>query len=264
MNDKLQRLRDYLFGTTKQVTEQLPYANVTKSVPDQPNIVQRAIGSISNLLSKVGSDTVNISPQQQYQPKASPSTSVAYKQPVPTVQPVYPTPSPAPVAQQYQPQEFSPQAAPSLDVDTIKRMVEIYGGQKSKLSLFAKQLADATALRFFKDNPELLALIPHLETNSGKYITRPNNLTNWGINYPGNNDEFAKMSEEEVLNKFIYGLGKNSPYYEKFRTGKPLTDQELLDFANVYEPANPAYGPNLINGRKHIRKSLGWGDLGGE
>jgi len=200
--------------------------------------------------------------QQQYNPPVTQTY-----QPTPTQE--Y-KPTVAPTKSDYSPQSTitatpqvttQPQTTPSLDNNTLTKMVDIYGGKDSKLLSYSQQLADATKHDFWKNNPELLALIPHLETGSGRYITRPNNFTNWGINYPGNNEEFAKMTPAEVLQKFIDGIASNSPYYEKFRTGAPLTDQELLEFAKVYEPANPDYGPNLVNGRKHIRNTMGWPEL---
>lgn len=200
------------------------------------------------LKSLLGPKTITIGDVSPSQSLATNDYQVAQKTPMAQYSP---SPVQTPISQ-YQ------ESIPSLDNDTLQKMIKVYGGEKSKLSQFSQQLANATKHDFWKNNPELLALIPHLETNSGKYITRPNNLTNWGINYPGNNEEFAKMTEEQVLERFLLGLAQNSPYYDQFRTGKPLSDEELLSFANVYEPANPSYGPNLVSGKKHIRKTLGW------
>ncbi len=153
---------------------------------------------------------------------------------------------------------------PSLALEQVQKMISVYGGDKSLLSQYANNLMNATKMDFWKNNPELLALIPHLETNSGKYITRPNNLTNWGINYPGNNEAFKNMDVGQVLDLFLSGVGQRSDIYNKFRTGKTLSNQELMDFAKTYEPANGDYGPNLINGRKHIREVMGWPELPSE
>lgn len=161
------------------------------------------------------------------------------------------------VAAPVQPTSPQPLGTPAFDANTLKSMIAIYGGADAPLNQYADQLAGATRYQFWKDNPELLALIPHLETSSGRNVTRPNNLTNWGINYPGNNAIFETMTKQQVLDRFISGLGERDKNYTSFRTGSPLTDEQLLEFAKKYEPANGSYGPNLIEGRKHLRTSLG-------
>jgi len=100
----------------------------------------------------------------------------------------------------------------------------------------------------FRANPYLLPQIAILESSGGLNITRPNNMLNWGINYPGNNEAFSQMSVEDVLQRAISGLGERSPYYEQFRTGKPLSEEEVGGFAKTYEPANPDYAMNLLKG----------------
>ncbi|HOM78283.1 MAG TPA: hypothetical protein PLT50_03725 [bacterium] len=167
----------------------------------------------------------------------------------PSQQPVStPTPAPAPMPIQ-----------DSGNVSEMIKMLSVYGGNSAPIHEYADQLDQARQkYDFWRNNPELLALIPHLETSSGRNVTRPNNLTNWGINYPGNNEIFAQMTPQEVLDRFITGVAKRSQYYKDFRTGEPLTDEELLRFASIYEPANQKYGPNLVEGRRHIRSQMGW------
>lgn len=134
-----------------------------------------------------------------------------------------------------------------ISPEQITSAIKTHGGENSPLLQYSNQLVKATEdFDFFRDNPFLLPTIAHLETGSGRNVTRPNNLLNWGINYPGNNEIFANMTMEEVLDRAITGLAKRDKAYIRFRTGKPLTDDELLDFASVYEPANDAYGPNLL------------------
>jgi hypothetical protein len=41
-------------------------------------------------------------------------------------------------------------------------------------------------------------------------------------------------------------MATTSTVYKKFDTGRPLTPQELVDFARIYEPENPDYAKNLI------------------
>lgn len=177
------------------------------------------------------------------------STTTPMPMPTPTPTPL-PTPMPTPM----------PTPTPTPDnLAEMTRMLSIYGGNDAPIHQYAAQLNKARqTYDFWNDNPELLALLPHLETSSGRNITRPNNLTNWGINYPGNNEIFAQMTPEEVLDRFITGVAERSPYYADFRTGEPLTDEELLRFASIYEPANQGYGQNLVEGRRHIRQQLGW------
>lgn len=146
---------------------------------------------------------------------------------------------------------------PNFDENMVRQAIGVYGGG-SPFEQYAPQIAQAyERYPFLRNNPELIPLIGHLETSSGRNVTRPNNLLNWGINYPGNNPIFATMSPEAVLERALSGLGQRSPYYKQFRTGQPLTDEELMQFGNIYEPANRAYGPNLVQGRRFIRGQLG-------
>lgn len=138
----------------------------------------------------------------------------------------------------------------------LREYSRIYNqGKPVPAEQYTGQMAEA-AMKYdiFKNNPGLLPQLMILETSGGMNVTRPNNLINWGINYPGNNEEFAKMSKEEVLARAISGLGERSPYYDQFRTGKPLTDEQLMEFAKVYEPANASYGSNLVKGIKAFQK----------
>lgn len=160
------------------------------------------------------------------------------------------SPVPSPVA--------SPMTAPSLDTNSIANMINVYGGKDAPLHKYIPQLSEATQYDFWKNNPELLALIPHLETSSGRNITRPNNLINYGIRDPKINELFERVGIEEALSRSLKEIGETGRTYAGFRTGQPLTDEELLAFANIYEPMNEDYGPNLVNGRQHIRKTLGW------
>ena len=194
------------------------------------------------------------------------------KIPMPPVQMNKQTPSPVstPVPQEIQKiipptktveNNYQKQNFPELE-SKISKAISIYGGENAPILKYSSQIAQATEkYQFLKDNPYLVPLIAHLETSSGRNITRPNNLLNWGINFPGNNEIFATMTPEQVLDKALSGLGERDSNYSKFRTGKPLTDEELLEFAKKYEPANDSYGPNLVNGRKFIMDQLEKGYL---
>lgn len=135
--------------------------------------------------------------------------------------------------------------------DRIRQGLINYGGEDLPALEYVPQFAEA-AERYplFANNPYLLPQISVLETSGGRNITRPNNLLNWGINYPGNNEIFAEKSIPWVLERAISGLGERSSYYEPFRTGEPLTREEIEQFAKTYEPKNPQYGHNLWEGMR--------------
>lgn len=177
-----------------------------------------------------------------------------------------PPPTQSPTAQYIPPASQAPVSqyqTPSLDEDIVRKMINVYGGEKAPLHNYAKILADATQYDFWKQNPELLALIPHLETSSGRDMTRPkekpNSLMNYGIFVPQINELFANMSPEEVLQRSLKEIGETGNTYKNFRTGRPLTDDELNEFGRLYVgPEDTTYGKRLIEGRKHVRESLGW------
>lgn len=159
----------------------------------------------------------------------------------------------------------TPQVAPSpqpqqmgqINPELIAKAIQVYGGKNAPTAQYADVIAQATnKYEFLKDNPYLIPAIAHLETSSGKNITRPNNDLNWGINYPGNNQAFSKMTREQVLEKALSGFGERSPYYQKFRTGNPLTDEQIIELAKVYEPANKDYPQNLVNAIKFIQSQV--------
>jgi hypothetical protein len=220
--------------------------------------------TFSNLLSKVGSFGRNfISPKL-----LSPTTpefeaemlSGAHHMPQVTQRPSPQVSAPPAQAQETIPSSVQqPSTRRPLSMDDMVKMINIYGGEKAPLHQYSNQLAKATQdYDFWGDNPELLALIPHLETSSGRDVTRPNNLTNWGINYPGNNEIFETMDKSSVLDRFLSGMAVRDPNYPQFRTGQPLSDEELFQLAKIYEPKNDDYGPSLVNGRRHVRQQMGW------
>src|SRR3990167_5100752 len=92
----------------------------------------------------------------------------------------------------------------------LKKYSQTYNQGKSVLAerYIPEFVEAAKKYPIFRDNPYLLPQIAILETSGGQNITRPNNLLNWGINYPGNNEEFSKMNVKSVLDKAISGLGE--------------------------------------------------------
>lgn len=165
-----------------------------------------------------------------------------------------PTPTPAPQAQ-------SPQDLAIIE-QNIRRRLENYGnqtrGEGSTVPLidYIPQMMEAIEqYDFWRNNPYLLAQIPILETSGGRNVTRPNNIANWGINVPGNNEIFAEMTKPDVFSRFISGMGERSSIYDQFRTGQPLTDEQILELAATYTP-DAGYGTNLLQGIRQFEQGL--------
>lgn len=141
--------------------------------------------------------------------------------------------------------------------EIIARAIAVHGGKDAPISKYANIIAEETnRSKFLKDNPYLAPAIAHLESSSGKNITKPNNPLNWGINYPGNNQIFAGMSQEDVIKRALSGLGERSSYYNEFRTGQPLTNEQIMKLGSIYEPANSDYPQNLLNAIRFIETQL--------
>lgn len=139
--------------------------------------------------------------------------------------------------------------------EKIRKGLINYVGEDAPVLEFVPQMVEATKkYDIFKNNPFLLPTISILETSGGRNITRPNNLLNWGINYPGNNLLFSLMSQQDVLGRAISGLGERSSYYEPFRTGESMSEEDVSRFARTYEPANLSYGSNLWEGMKFFEE----------
>lgn len=180
-------------------------------------------------------------------------------QPTPSPWGVTPTPSPWPQA------VAQPSVGDGLDMQDIENRIRAgiqkYGAGSQEqgrvdFGQYVPQLLEAVKkYPFFRNNPYLLPQIAILETSAGRNITRPNNLLNWGINYPGNNEAFSQMNPSQVLERAISGLGERSPYYKQFRdVNRPLNQEEVEQFANVYEPTNSSYGKNLWGGMQSFNQ----------
>ncbi len=122
-------------------------------------------------------------------------------------------------------------------------------GRETPAEQYIPQFVEAAQkYDFFRQNPYLLPQIAILETSGGLNITRPNNIVNWGINFPGNNEAFAQMTPQEVLGRAISGLGERDPNYTDIRK-----NNDLQKFAQTYEPANPSYYGNLMKGIQYFQ-----------
>lgn len=155
-----------------------------------------------------------------------------------------PTQAPQPAHVQFVPEEASRRLQAGFNEYLNKSQDQGLSSIHERVPQFVKA---AETYPVFKANPYLIPAVSILETSAGRNITRPNNLINWGVRIPENNEMFKKMTQEQVLEIALRRIGKDSPYYEKFRHGKKLTDKEIQDFANIYEPTNASYGPNLID-----------------
>lgn len=147
----------------------------------------------------------------------------------------------------------TPTPTPDPIEQKIRQGLTNYGGEDLPALNYVPQIMQAMErYPFLKNNPYLIPELMILETSGGRNITKPNNLVNWGISYPGNNEAFSKMTKEQVLERALSGLGNRSPYYSQFRTGNPMTAEELLQFAKIYEPMNYDYGRSLSEGIKYF------------
>lgn len=117
-----------------------------------------------------------------------------------------------------------------------------YGGQPLPSEDHISQFIEASKkYPFFKKHPYLLPTLTILETSGGLNITRPNNLVNWAIRLPENNEAFSHMTRAQVLDRAISGIGERDINYIGIRdTG------DLLKFANKYEPCNESYYTNML------------------
>ena len=135
----------------------------------------------------------------------------------------------------------------------LKKVLTDYGGEDVPALDYIPYFMKAMEMYpMFANNPYLLAQIAILESSGGQNITRANNPLNWGARLQAKG-EYNPASNEESIMRAITGMGERLPYYEQFRQDRPLTDEEIMQFAGVYEPANQGYGENLLKGIQHFQ-----------
>lgn len=102
----------------------------------------------------------------------------------------------------------------------------------------------------YQQNPYLMPAVAIYETSGGLNVTRPNNLINYGVRLPVVQRIFSQpsMTMEEALRRSLYEMAKPGSPYAKYATGRPMTREELIRFAQQYEPNNGAYFGNLSGG----------------
>lgn len=128
-------------------------------------------------------------------------------------------------------------------------LMEYSRGEPLPMQDYVPNFVDAASkYDLFRYNPYLMPSVGINETSGGKNITFDNNLINYGIKFPKINAEFKATTMDDALNRSLKEMGQTGQVYKRFRTGKPLTDEELLDFANTYEPTNGSYY-NQIKGQ---------------
>lgn len=226
-----------------------------KSLKNLKDSIQEAFDKILRPGKDLGSysppppDQINWAPIEQAvginQPTPSPnSTYNSAPTNTPTSSPVQ-TPMPTPM--------------PINDIsEKIRKGLVDYGGENLP-ALDYIPLFEQAAQQYpvFAHNPYLLPQISILESSGGRNITRPNNPLNWGARMQAQG-LFNPISYEESINKAVSGIGERMGAYEPFRVDRPLTEEEIYQFANIYEPANQSYGPNLFAGIQRFQ------ELGGQ
>lgn len=177
---------------------------------------------------------VSNSPVQQYQ-ASEPQT--------------YQAPTPTATVQQYQ------------QNPNIRGAIKRYGGaEEPPLMKYAPIIEQATIEQdFWRNNPYLPIVLAQLETSMGRNITRPNNFLNYGIRSSDINALFEKVGLEDALRRSLLEIGTTGNTYKSFRTGQPLTDEEIMSFGSIYEPENADYPQNLLNGIRELEQYLGGG-----
>ena len=175
------------------------------------------------------------------------------KPPTPQVPTPTQAPTPTPSVQGYQ----APQNSDYVNYDDIENNIRQgltnYGGSDLPFLNYMPTVMDATKkYDLFRNNPYLIPQLAILETSGGKNVTRPNNLINYGVGSPEISKLFAEVGMEDALRRSLKEMGETGNVYSRFRKDRPLTDDELLDFARTYEPANPDYPQNLLAGYKQF------------
>lgn len=127
-------------------------------------------------------------------------------------------------------------------------------GEVPALQYIPEFVQAAQQYPIFQQNPYLMPQVAILETTGGKHITRPNNLINYGIRDPKINEIFKQVGIREALQRSLKEIGETGNTYARFRTGKPLSESELQDFARTYEPMNDSYYDNLVKGIQFFEK----------
>lgn len=137
--------------------------------------------------------------------------------------------------------------------NTLRQGLTNYGGKNLPMLNYLPEVVNATnQYDLFKNNPYLIPAISIAETSGGRNITRPNNLINYGVRDSNINNIFSEVGPREALRRSLKEIGGTGKVYDKYRTGKPLSDTELQDFANTYEPMNKDYYNNLKKAMKYF------------
>lgn len=194
--------------------------------------------------------------QDTFSPTTSPTRAPSQATPTPNSMHVYPRvnrskPTVTPTS--------TPQAIPTVVPDLERRIRAGFTGQLKTQNVPALQYTHvfteaAQKYPMFRANPYLMPQVAILETTGGKYITRPNNLINYGIKDPKINNLFSQVGIEEALRRSLKEIGETGNTYKRFRTGKKLSPAELQDFARTYEPENPSYYDNLLKGIEYFER----------
>jgi len=191
-----------------------------------------------------------------------PELGAAEKVPTPIKSSVSFNPTPTPTTTQVQnivPTTSNEVVEPNnaIDYDEIERKIRTglikYGGEDLPAIKQIPIMMEAIKKHdLFRNNPYLIPQQAILETSGGKNISYPNNLINYGIRSEDINKLFEQVGIDEALQRSAKEMGETGQVYKRFRTGKPLTEQELEEYAKQYEPTNPQYYHNLKEGLKYF------------
>lgn len=213
-----------------------------KTYKDRPDEVVRTPGSIENAYNTLKNKIKGVLGfDKEETTQASPQPPLLSATPAPQM------PTPAQVLSSPTPVPQAPQAG---DIEKrIRERLISYGGEDLPALQYLPEFVEATQnYDLFKHNPYLLPQISILETSGGRNVTRPNNLINYGVRSPEIMALFERVGMQEALKRSIKEMGETGSAYARFRTGRPLTDEELMDFARTYEPMNESYYENLRSG----------------
>lgn len=137
----------------------------------------------------------------------------------------------------------------SVESAILQGLREYSGGNALPIEEFIPMFVQATQdYPVFAQHPFLLPQISILETSGGRNVTRENNPLNWGARLQAQG-LYNPQTPEEAIMAAITAIGgapdrgRSASYYEPFRQS-----MDPLEFAQIYEPANPSYGRNLVAG----------------
>lgn len=263
--DILNKLKTGIFGAGQSVNFQTPTSYGSYYQQTEPNLVDRVKTLVSGQPFQPtepppvarGAKTLNEVAQAAKQPVSNRGVIDGWDYSgIPEGQGYMPAPVASP-----QPRQVMGAATPGLSrqdlADRISRGLQGQVGNVPAVKLSDVFGEIGAEYPFFKDNPYLLPQISILETTGGKHVTYPNNYVNYGIRDANINNIFRNTTPDDVLRRTAREIGETGNVYKRFRTGAPLTEEQIADFINTYAPPHEnntqAYIQNLIKGMQYFQ-----------